>query len=317
MSLFVAVEGQPYCECGHKPSCHRSEFANRRFTQMLGEECGVPWKLDGLLGALPGLVAIEDEDLLGKLQDMLTVTHKTTDNWTRDRGCSEHGRNGCPNPGCAFKNKAPVPVGYKLVRAYRNQNHDLWTKYALSRKAIQDDCKQNTIAEFEPMTVESSFELDQPLSEGCNEWRFFHGSSVLACRNICQSNFKVTLAGTGATWKDPAKESGTPLYGYGIYFAERITKADEYAIPIPEDEEEDAGLCTVLVCRVVGGRANVVTTNEIDTERLRNDVFQGPYHSVYGDRVSSLKKPYREFVVYDRDQVYPEFLITYARDYGE
>merc|ERR1711920_219940 len=102
------------------------------------------------------------------------------------------------------------------------------------------------------------------------------------------------------------------LYGFGIYFSERVTKADEYAGAIPEGAE-DAGLFNVLICRVVAGRANVVTTNEIDTEKLRKDVFDGPYHSVFGDRCKTLGKPYREIVVYDKDQVYPEFLLTYAR----
>ena len=33
------------------------------------------------------------------------------------------------------------------------------------------------------------------------------------------------MAGTGATWKDSGASKGTPLYGFGFYFAERITKA--------------------------------------------------------------------------------------------
>ena len=28
----------------------------------------------------------------------------------------------------------------------------------------------------------------------------------------------------GGTWKDPGALKGTPLYGFGFYFAERITK---------------------------------------------------------------------------------------------
>lgn len=53
--------------------------------------------------------------------------------------------------------------------------------------------------------------------------------------------------------------------------------------------------------------------NEINTEELLDDVFDGPYHSVFGDRVKILKKPYREVVVYDKDQLFPEFLILYRR----
>lgn len=54
-----------------------------------------------------------------------------------------------------------------------------------------------------------------------------------------------------------------------------------------------------LIVRCIGGKANICLTNEIDKEGLKTDVFDGPYHSVFGDRVKELKKPYREFVVYD------------------
>ncbi|CAJ1366245.1 unnamed protein product, partial [Effrenium voratum] len=130
----------------------------------------------------------------------------------------------------------------------------------------------------------------------------------------------LTLAGSGATWKDPGKALGTPLYGFGLYFAERITKADEYAHAIQEGDPlpvssgaED--LYAVLLCRVLGGRSNLVTTNEIERDKLRKDVFDGPYHSVFGDRVSSLGKPYKEVVVYDKDQTFPEYLLVYSRVY--
>lgn len=35
----------------------------------------------------------------------------------------------------------------------------------------------------------------------------------------------------GGTWKDPGALKGTPLYGFGFYFAERITKACGRFVP--------------------------------------------------------------------------------------
>jgi hypothetical protein len=133
-------------------------------------------------------------------------------------------------------------------------------------------------------------------------------------KSICERNFAVEMAGSGATWKESGKDKGVPLYGFGIYLAERSTKADEYAVAIPEGERY-AGMFTMIVCRVVGGRTNLVTSNAIDTEKLRTDVFDGPYHSVLGDRVTTLGKPYREIVVYDNHQVFPEFVLIYERAY--
>merc|ERR1711933_539882 len=110
------------------------------------------------------------------------------------------------------------------------------------------------------------------------------------------SNFELDKAGAGNTWKAGDDAWGMPLYGFGIYFAEHITKADEYAEPIPKDDpilpagvEDDFYTC--LLCRVIGGRTNHVTTNEIEIDKLRKDVFDGPYHSVFGNRVAKLGKP--------------------------
>ena len=57
----------------------------------------------------------------------------------------------------------------------------------------------------------------------------------------------------------------------------------------------------------------VIETNEIDKDQLKKEVFDGPYHSVFGDRVKTLGKPYREIIVYDKDQIYPEYLVLYER----
>ena len=56
---------------------------------------------------------------------------------------------------------------------------------------------------------------------------------------------------------------------------------------------EHEGLYAVLLCRVVGGRTTVITNNDINIDGLRGAVFDGPYHSVFGDRVTTLGKPYR------------------------
>eukprot|EP00928_Gymnodinium_smaydae_P042977 TRINITY_DN28899_c0_g2_i1.p1 TRINITY_DN28899_c0_g2~~TRINITY_DN28899_c0_g2_i1.p1 ORF type:complete len:833 (-),score=140.48 TRINITY_DN28899_c0_g2_i1:109-2607(-) len=306
------------CECGHKRSAHRSDGALASFTQFFESNRNPQWE-----PGRNGLVQITDQALLAKLQNLLATTHKTTDNWTRDRGCLIHGVNG---PGCSArcaKDRVPVPSGYSLLTAFRNQNVELWMKYCLLRSAIQEELDREGAEPVEALPVQtSSCDLGTSLITAENEWYLFHGCSVEKCANICSSNFRVSLSGSGATWKEPGKAKGTPLYGFGLYFAEHVTKADEYTEPVPDEDitpPEGAGeedFYTVLVCRVFGGRTNVVMTNEIDREKLKADVFDGPYHSVFGDRVAKLGKPYREVVVYDKDQCYPEFLLVYSREYG-
>lgn len=301
------------CECGHKSSMHRSDAAERSSAaEIFGDLAGrLNWK-----SGETGLVQITDEAMLAQLNELLAKTHKGTDNWTRDRGCKHHGVNMCAAD-CSMRHRAAVPIGYVLVTAYRNQNPELWTKYSIVKTAIAEECGSRTkegVPEFVPVTVASVHDLDAPLNSACNEWRLFHGTSLEKCQRICASNFIVSLAGSGATWKDKGSSIGHPLYGYGVYLAEHITKADEYSERIKEGHEH-AGLFPALVNRVVGGRVNVVTTDAIDKEKLKTDVFGGFYHSVLGDRVVSLKKPFREVVAYDKDQIFPEFLLIYARQF--
>jgi len=262
-----------------------------------------------------GLVAVEDEATLSQLQFLLDATHLEENNWTRDRGCAIHGVNACASA-CIYANRAPVPVGYRLVRVLRNQNPALWARYSLMRSAIAQECRRegHTLC---PLACSSPAldSLDQAvLAKEVNEWRLFHGSTEGACRAICERNFDLQLAGQGATWRARSAARGTPLYGPGVYCAERVTKADEYAGR--EARSEGAGgeptFC-MLLCRVVGGRPCVCTDNEIDIGALHRQVLEGPAHSVLGDRVKVLQKPYREVVIYDKDQVYPEFLLSYER----
>eukprot|EP00413_Alexandrium_margalefii_P014314 CAMPEP_0204527730 /NCGR_PEP_ID=MMETSP0661-20131031/9139_1 /ASSEMBLY_ACC=CAM_ASM_000606 /TAXON_ID=109239 /ORGANISM="Alexandrium margalefi, Strain AMGDE01CS-322" /LENGTH=474 /DNA_ID=CAMNT_0051533661 /DNA_START=12 /DNA_END=1434 /DNA_ORIENTATION=+ len=305
------------CKCGHKASMHRSECAQRTVTKFLSDARNEHWDPER-----EGLVEIDDLGLLTKLQELLHTAHKKTHNWTRDRGCSLHGVNGC-SASCSFKHKLAVPSSYALVTAFRNQNADLWQKYSLVKTAITEECSRSSEVPMEAKpAASSSVTLESPLEAPLNEWYLFHGSSAAKCKSICSTNFRLNLAGSGATWKDAGSDVGTPLYGYGIYLAEHVTKSDEYSEVIPPEESflpvgGEQGFHAVLLCRVMGGRTNVVTTNEIERDKLKSDVFDGPYHSVYGDRVTTLNKPFREIVVYDKDQCYPEFLLVYTRNYDE
>lgn len=317
---FEPAEDGFLCKCGHKPSVHRSDAAE---ASAGGLRTAPQWWAEDR----QGFVEIDDAELIEQVQELLSKTHKKEDNWTRDRGCSIHGRHdeGCTF-GCAFRNQVPVPRQYTVRKVLRNQNIDLWTKYSMMRNSIADECAREA-EKYTDVAVESTADLDSPLVAGANEWRLFHGTKLAACRGISNSNFRLSLAGTGATWKDPGKEKGSPLYGFGIYLAERITKADEYSEKVTPDELSDllgaesaegisdVEIYCILIVRCVGGRTNVVTTNDINKEQLKNDVFDGPHHSVFGDRVASLGKPYKEIVVYDKDQCYPEFLILYERSY--
>merc|ERR1719362_2096896 len=142
-----------------------------------------------------------------------------TDNWTFDRGCSLHRRH-CDqcSSRCALQNKAPVPKGYVLKRAFRNHNMELWEQYCLRKAEIGQACAKLSSAEFSFVPALSNFDFEDRLSAGCNEWRLLHGTSFASACEICRSNFSPSLVGTGATWRSgPGLQRGVPLYGSGLY----------------------------------------------------------------------------------------------------
>lgn len=128
-----------------------------------------------------------------------------------------------------------------------------------------------------------------------NKWYLWHGTSASAARNICSSDFKMRLAGSA---------TGT-LYGRGSYLAESITKADEYA-------KQEKGHYTVLLCRVLGGRVFYTDERTPDPELLTQACTEGDYDCIIGDR-EKVSGTYREFVVFDTENVFPEYILQYDR----
>merc|ERR1712050_325036 len=76
---------------------------------------------------------------MASLQELLNHSHKERDNWTRDRGCAIHGRDAC-EASCVYHNRAPVPKGYKLMRAEKNRNPPMLQTYLTSRNAMKEEC---------------------------------------------------------------------------------------------------------------------------------------------------------------------------------
>jgi len=145
--------------------------------------------------------------------------------------------------------------------------------------------------------------LDFALREDVNEAMLFHGTSSAAAEAITREDFRLKLSGSNA---------GT-LFGRGIYLAECVSKSDEYT-------EEVAGVRTILVCRATLGRVlytDAPSPNVDDLEQrcgYEQAPGEGQYDSVLGDR-EKCSGTYREFIVYDDDFVYPDFIVKYRRRY--
>jgi len=227
---------------------------------------------------------ITDEENFQELSEMFKKCYKNV--WTRDR----------KSTGC---NK--VPAGFILRKASKNENFKDWRGYYLKRHMLAHSCSKKPFVQHRVLTEQCENLLGRhKLRPHVNEWFLFHGTSPEAAEKICSEDFSISAAGSA---------TGT-LYGRGTYFAESVTKADEYA------KEGADGLCCMMVCRVIGGY--VLYTDEVtpNAELLEEHVTKGEYHSILGDR-EKCRNTFKEYIVFDADQVYVEYVLLYKRIYAE
>ncbi|CAE8584138.1 unnamed protein product, partial [Polarella glacialis] len=224
------------------------------------------------------------ENILEHLQKLVNATY--SDVTTRDR--QRH------------SGSWEVPSNFQVQSAQRNENSKLWRKYSVRKAELQHDYNPESAEDYKvyddvkTTALWESFEGER-LDASINEWYLFHGTSASAAVNICSTDFKMRLAGSA---------TGT-LYGRGSYFAESVTKADEYA------KEED-GFYTILLCRVLGGNVRYCDERSPDPEKLEADCVEGPCDCILGDRIKT-SGTYREFILFDTENVYPEYIMKITR----
>eukprot|EP00930_Biecheleria_cincta_P000847 TRINITY_DN102043_c0_g1_i1.p1 TRINITY_DN102043_c0_g1~~TRINITY_DN102043_c0_g1_i1.p1 ORF type:complete len:562 (+),score=79.16 TRINITY_DN102043_c0_g1_i1:32-1687(+) len=278
------------CMCGHKQMVHHS-------TDRGSTSSDVPFPRYWKHRLVPGRTDIKEivelpQEQVALFQHLLNNTYSNV--WTRDR--KKHSPDH-PN----------VPRAYRVVRAFRAENSKNWKEYCIRRAGMLRDVSTSSVPVFNAKSADewergaSMGVVGEPLARGCNEWFLFHGTSPQAALSICQGDFRISLAG-GST--------GT-LYGRGTYFAESITKADEYA---KEAGGEHAGEFAVLLVRALGGRVRYTDEVEPEAEDLTRSCIEGPYDCVLGDR-QKCRGTYREFIFFDTENLYAEYVIIYRRQY--
>ncbi|XP_024144742.1 protein mono-ADP-ribosyltransferase PARP11 [Oryzias melastigma] len=163
-----------------------------------------------------------------------------------------------------------------IVGLYRIQNFDLWEIFCRKRKQLM---RLHGVHKFP-------------------ERRLFHGTDVKNVHNICKYNFDLHLAGQNGH-----------AFGTGIYFARCASFADKYS-PSCSDPVALFGGATLsgnykiqFLARVLVGKSQVGQPN-----------FKKPDHgkaeNKHNSCVDDVKHP-KIFVIFDPNQIYPEYLIQY------
>ncbi|CAE8647234.1 unnamed protein product [Polarella glacialis] len=196
-----------------------------------------------------------------------------------------------------------VPDRLQLTRGIRIQNVKNWTEYSAHRWQVMEQMRQrgkglpDSIENLKTaglLPEEDKYHLER---EANDEW-LFNGTNDYAAKCITSGDFLVNLAGSNA---------GT-LYGNGVYLAESFSKSDQYT------KENESGERCLLLCRATLGFVNYIDEAGPDPDQLVQSCTSGPYHSVLGDR-EKLRGTFKEIIVYDDNQVYPEYVFWYKRVY--
>jgi hypothetical protein len=267
-----------FCECGHKKGVHQ-------LRENIDDSIAYPESWNWNNADLNVRAAASSAEIKA-VQLAFDSSYRNT--WTRDRG-----------------KDVRVPKGFEVISAKKNVNTKVWRMFWLKRQHVLKDVdKDGSVSVYQVKTSPSNDELTSSIDgsstrmeEKANEWFLFHGTkSQKAVDAIMEGDFSIRHAGTA---------TGT-LYGNGVYFAESITKADEYARP------DDKGVCTVLLCRIIGGRVHYNDEVDPDPQALQDSVLFSQFNCVLGDR-EKCRNTYKEFVIYDTDQIYCAYEVKYRR----
>jgi len=298
----VGPGGKEMCRCGHKKKLHASSACGADavpYPDYWSHASGAGRSSSstapgGASSTTPVDASSEFMDLLPvpdeiMVQLQLLVDSTYSDVTTRDR--QRH------------SGSWMVPRGFEVQSVRRNENSKLWRKYCVRKAELQKEKLaihgENPDAAWQVHRDVKTTEIWEAyggrLDTDINEWYLWHGTSASAAENICRSDFKMRLAGSA---------TGT-LYGRGAYLAESITKADEYS------KVEDS-YHTVLLCRVLGGRVRYCDERTPDPDGLTKDCTEGDFDCILGDRIKT-SGTYREFILFDTENVYPEYIVKYTR----
>eukprot|EP00811_Abedinium_folium_P035320 NODE_8122_length_1521_cov_6.584648.p2 GENE.NODE_8122_length_1521_cov_6.584648~~NODE_8122_length_1521_cov_6.584648.p2 ORF type:complete len:236 (+),score=68.88 NODE_8122_length_1521_cov_6.584648:256-963(+) len=210
------------------------------------------------------------------------------------------------------RGKEVTPSRLEVVRVVHVRNAETYINYCARRTEIIAElnahpgyCRDYNVKTGEAATGVSFVGLSRdvvacPVDPEINEFYLWHGTNARSAEAIVQDDFDTGRAGmaTGV------------LYGPGIYFAESCLKADEYVTA------DAHGHYPLVLSRVTLG--NMRYCDDYHPKKISEALVAscrrpgGDCHSVLGDR-EKVRKTFREFVVYDSDQIYPEYIVWYKR----
>ncbi|WAQ98783.1 PAR15-like protein [Mya arenaria] len=221
--------------------------------------------------------------------------------WRQGKVGHGHDAQGLTDLGC---------TGLKVNKIERIENLTLFEQYTHRRQILLHEATEanlfqnltdlkskNGLSEIEKL-MDEDWRLGRLLPE-VNEGYLFHGTKEDRINGVVTQGL------------DPRLAQGHAVLGQAIYLAESSTKADQYT-----DNRTKTGLKMFLVRACLGNIHLVNKCRKLkrppctETACLSDTCdHEKRFHSV----VEEEQFIFREFVVYDSNLVYPEYLISYDR----
>jgi len=229
-----------------------------------------------------------DERYDGTSRTMEAVTHMIVDTFsttrTRDR-------------------KSSMPKSLNLISVQRIEDRNMWLRYQRAKANLKQ--KRGRCPKIENLgpggEVKTKVDtIDDRLDEDVNECFLWHGSTPEGAIGISEDGFDLSRAGSHA---------GT-MFGSGAYLAECSSKSDEYA---HDGQKIYKNIYALILCRATCGSMYYTQAGGSRAmPKIEAAINSGNYDSVLGDREAAVGT-YREFVVFDSDLIYPEFVCLYKK----
>ena len=191
-------------------------------------------------------------------------------------------------------------TSFKVVKVTQLESCCLWKLYAVQRAAVIANLPTGSRHQDMNVITKEPWMKSMLHSSDLGEVFLFHGTKANLKDVIMHSGFDERVANLGG------------LFGAGVYFAENSSKSDEYCTP------DSSGSCYMFLSRVMLGTPFLAEQPMSQLRRPPN--LHGSNRlcdSVIGvtkaTHPSAFLERYREFIVYDRRQAYPELLIEFKR----
>ena len=190
-------------------------------------------------------------------------------------------------------------TNFRVRKVFQVQNLDLLHRYVMYCQDLQRRRKNTRTDPIEPAVGEAlqkkyeNMRLEDGIGAMQNECLLFHGTSFETAKKIAKEGFDSRLA----------RENG--YYGKGTYFASQSCKSAQYS------EMYGSSQKCIILARVVLGHPYYAGGLDQDLTRPpegADSVIARPgrmrdHHAEH--------QTHMEFVIFDRWQAYPEFLVLY------